>query len=181
MGTGTPEPTIHPDNLRGSPFVPKRDTRDTWPPSPQGSPASNATQPEGHRFHRSKPLKNGDLTANETANVQMQMKNDLKYMHNKMHGPQAAAELGDQAKHSWNSGQKLLKKDREGAMVLARNRDPAAIYQSTYSFGRFDLALYLRLEAGADSIDHTVVDLENNSKYLKELLYTLILRKQVKT
>jgi hypothetical protein len=143
METRTPEPTIHPDNLPGSPFVPKRDTGDSWPPFPQGSPASNTTQPEGHRFNRSGPLNTGDLSAEEKANLQMQMKSDLKYMHNKMHDPQAAAELENQAKHSWNSGQKLLKKGREGAMMLARNRDPACIYQSTYSLGRFDLALDL--------------------------------------
>ena len=171
METDTPVPTIHPDNIPGSPFVP-RDTGDTWPPFPQGSPASNVTQPEGHRFHRSKPLKNGDLTADEQTNLQMQMENDLKYMHNKMYDPQAAAELETQAKHSWNIGQKLLKKGREWAMMLARNRDPAMIYQTTYSLGRFDLALYLRLEAGADSIEDTVVDLENGSKYLKKLFYT---------
>ena len=168
METGTPEPTIHPDNLPGSPFVPKRDTGDSWPPFPQGSPASNTTQPEGHRFNRSGPLNTGNLSAEEKANLQMQMKSDLKFMHNKMHDPQAVAELENQAKHSWDNGQKLLKKGREGAMMLARNRDPADIYQSTYSLGRFDLALYLRPEAGANSIEHTVVDLENKSKYLKK-------------
>ena len=34
------------------------------------------------------------------------------------------------------------------------------------------MALYAQLEAGADSIEHTVVDLENSSKYLKKLFYT---------
>ena len=58
--------------------------------------------------------------------------------------------------------------------MLARNRDPTDIYHSTYSLGRFDLALYLRLEAGADSIEHTVVD-PNASRSCSTLL-----RKQVR-
>ena len=75
---------------------------------------------------------------------------------------QAGAELEDAANQSWTSGQNLIDMamGRTGQMKLARNRDLVMIIQTAYSLHKFDLPLYLRLEAGTDSIDHFVVDIE---------------------
>ena len=46
-------------------------------------------------------------------------------------------------------------------------KDPIDILQSAYSLAQFDLPLYLRFEAHADSLDHFVTDLETADKYIR--------------
>ena len=87
--------------------------------------------------------------------------------------PQAGAELEDATNRSWTSGQKLIDMGRTDQIKLARNRDPVMIIQTAYSLHRFDLPLYLRLEAGADSIDQFVVDIEFKNKYLQTLCLSI--------
>ena len=106
------------------------------------------------------------------------IRHDMKYLceATKMFGPQAGAELEDAANQSWTSGQKLIDMGRTGQMKLARNRDPVNLLQTAYSLHGFEFHLYLRLEAGADSIDHFVLDIEFKIKYLKKS-FSCLLRK----
>jgi hypothetical protein len=103
------------------------------------------------------------------------IRHDMKYLREatKMLDPQAGSELEEAASQSWTSGQNLIDMGRTGQMKLARNRDPVMIIQTAYSLHKFDLPLYLRLEAGADSIDHFVVDIEFKNKYLKKLFLSI--------
>ena len=103
------------------------------------------------------------------------LRHDMKYLREatKMLDPAAGSELEDAAHQSWTSGQQLIDMGRTGQMKLARNRDPVMIIQTAFSLHRFDLPLYLRLEAGADSIDHFVVDMEFKNKYLKKLFLSI--------
>ena len=58
-------------------------------------------------------------------------------------------------------------------MKLARNRDPVMTVQTAYPLHVIACHLYLRLHAGADSINHFVVDIEYKNKYLKKLLLSI--------
>ena len=138
-----------------------RPTAAPWPPFPSASPVPGKNNGSGIQQpswkSRSPPATGG------VEKTVFKIRHDMKYLRDatKMLDPQAGAELEEAAQQSWSSGQLLLDMGRRGQMKLARNRDPVMIIQTAYSLHRFDMPFYLRLEAGADSIDHFVVDIEN--------------------
>ena len=109
----------------------------------RGSGEIPATESVGDRFNRFRscpPIK---------------MKHDLKFMAGRMDDPAVARHLDDKQKESFASGRQLLA-TRSGQKVYYV-KDPIDILQSAYSLAQFDLPLYLRFEAHADSLDHFVI------------------------